>query len=59
VTASVAANHGKNIDEGTTTPVSISKSDRVAVADPREAQTLRPATTKEASDILIDCRNQF
>jgi hypothetical protein len=31
----------------------------VAVAESPETETLTPATTSEASDILIDCRNRF
>jgi hypothetical protein len=61
VTHSAAVGEGKKIDEGTVMPLleSNSKSDPVAVADPRETQSLTPATTKEASDILINCRNEF
>jgi hypothetical protein len=34
-----------------------SKTDPVAVADPPEKRNLTPATTKEVSDILTNCRN--
>jgi hypothetical protein len=59
VTPSAVAGEGKKIDEGAMMPLleSNSKSDHVAVADPRETQNLTPATTKEACDSLINCRN--
>jgi hypothetical protein len=58
---SAAAGEGKKIDEGTRMPPPEpnSNSDAVAVADPRETQSLTLATTKEASDILIKYRNWF
>jgi hypothetical protein len=59
VTPSAAAGEGKKTDEGAMMPLleSNSKSDPVTVADPRETQSLTPATTNEVSDILINCRN--
>jgi hypothetical protein len=34
-----------------------SKTDPVAFADPPETRNVTPATTKEVSDILTNCRN--
>jgi hypothetical protein len=58
---SAAAGEGKKIDEGVMTPLleSNSKSNPVAVADPRETQSLTPATTTEAFGIMKKCRNEF
>jgi hypothetical protein len=58
---SAATGEGKKTDEGTVMPrpEPNSKSDPVAVADPPETETLTLATTKEASDILTNCRNGF
>jgi hypothetical protein len=55
------AGEGKKIEEEMTMlpPEINSKSDPVAIVDPLEMQSLTPATTKEASDILINCRNGF
>jgi hypothetical protein len=52
---SAAAGEGQKTDEGTMMPPPEpnSKSDPVAVTDPRETQSLTPATTKEASDTAI------
>jgi hypothetical protein len=60
LTHSVAVSDGTKREEGTVmrTPPNF-KSDAVAVADPRQTQRLTPATTKEASDILTNCRNWF
>jgi hypothetical protein len=49
----------KQIEEGTLVRPPNSKSDLVAVADPRETQNRTPATTKETSDILTNCRSRF
>jgi hypothetical protein len=61
VTLPTAAREAKKKDEGTRMPQPElnSKSDPVAVADPRETQSLTPATTNTSSDILINCRNWF
>jgi hypothetical protein len=58
---STAAGEGKKTDEGTMMPPPEpnSKYDPVAATDPRETQSLTPATTKDAFDILINCRNWF
>jgi hypothetical protein len=58
VTHSATAGEGKKTDEGTMIPPPEPNfiSDPVAVADPREAQSLTPATIKKASDILTNCR---
>jgi hypothetical protein len=59
VTASVPASQGEKTDEGTMMLKSTPESNPVAVAELPETQTLTPATTKEATDILINCRNRF
>jgi hypothetical protein len=61
VTLSAATREGKKTDEGTmmSPPEPNSQSDAVAIADPLETRSLTPATTKEASDILTNCRNLF
>jgi hypothetical protein len=58
---SVAGGEGKKNDEGTMIPEPEvnSKSDTVAVGDPREKPILTAATTREAFDTPINCRNQF
>jgi hypothetical protein len=57
VTPTAAAGEGKKTDEGTMRPPT--ESDSVAAADPRETQSLTPATTEEASDIMIYDRTGF
>jgi hypothetical protein len=61
VTHSAAVGEGKKIDEGTMIPLSEheSESDPVAVPDPRETRNPTPVATKDASDILINCRKLF
>jgi hypothetical protein len=59
VMASVPASEGKKTDEGTMMLPSTAESNPATVAAPPKTQTLTPATTKEASDILIKCRNRF
>jgi hypothetical protein len=59
VTTSVPASQGKKTDEGTMMSTSTAKSNPATVAEWPETQILTPATTKEASDILINCRNKF
>jgi hypothetical protein len=59
VTASVTASEGKKTDEGTMMLPSTAEYNPATVAESPETQTLTPATTKEASDILINCRNRF
>jgi hypothetical protein len=56
VTASVLASKGKKTDEGTMMLPSEPKSNPATVAESPETQTLTPATTKEASDILINSK---
>jgi hypothetical protein len=60
LTPSAAAGEGKKTHDGTmmTPPEPKPKSDLVAVTDPGETERVTPATTKEVSDILINCRNQ-
>jgi hypothetical protein len=55
VTSNVAASEGKNSDEGTMIwPFEHeSESNPVAAADPPETQSLTPAMTKGAPDLLI------
>jgi hypothetical protein len=59
VTLSATVGEGKKIDDGTMmpTPEPDSNSNPVAVADPRETQSLTPATTNEASDIMTNGRD--
>jgi hypothetical protein len=59
VTPSVAASEGKKTDEGTMMWPREPEPNAVAVVDPSEAQTLMHATTKEASDILTNCKISF
>jgi hypothetical protein len=59
VTDSVLASEGKKTDEGTMMFSSQHKSNPATVAESPETRTLTPATTKEASDILINCRKKF
>jgi hypothetical protein len=63
VTSSVAIREGKKTEEGTmmspSEHESESESNLTVIIDPPETQSLTPATTKEASDILINCRNWF
>jgi hypothetical protein len=61
VTHSATAGERKKLDEGTMmAPLElIYESDPMAVADPRETQSLMPATTKDASDIQMNRRNRF
>jgi hypothetical protein len=61
LTPRAAAGERRKIDEGAMrSPAEPnSKSDLPAVTDPRETQSLTPATTKDASNILIHCRNRF
>jgi hypothetical protein len=56
VTDSVSASEGKKTVEGTMMLPSEPKSNPAAVTESPETQTLTPATTKEASDILIHCK---
>jgi hypothetical protein len=56
VTRSVADSEGKKTDDGTMTQPPEPKPNPMAVADPPEAQTSTPATTKRASDILVNWR---
>jgi hypothetical protein len=57
VTTSAAAGERKKTHEGRMMPPPDCRSDPVAVGDPLETQTVTPATTKEPSDILMNCRN--
>jgi hypothetical protein len=59
VTVSVADSDGKKTDEGTMMWRPEPSSNSVAFADPPEVQTLTPATTEEASDILINCKMYY
>jgi hypothetical protein len=59
VMASVPTSEGKKTDEGTMTLPSTAESNPVTVVESPETQTLTPATTKEISDMLINCRNKF
>jgi hypothetical protein len=59
VTHSVADSEGKRRDEGTMIQPPEPKPNRVIVADPPEAQTSTPATTKLASDILVNWKISF
>jgi hypothetical protein len=61
VTHSAAVGEGEKIDEGTMMLPSEQEfeSDPVAVADPRETQNPTRAATKDASNILINCRGEF
>jgi hypothetical protein len=58
VTASPLARQGKKTDEGTMMSPA-PKSNLAAVAVWPEMQILTPATTKKASDILINSRIEF
>jgi hypothetical protein len=53
-----AAGHGKKAYGGTMTWLSALKSNP-AVAKSPETQTLMPATTAEAPDILMNCKTKF
>jgi hypothetical protein len=59
VRRSVADSEGKKSDEGTVMQRSEPKPNWMALADPPEAHTLRPATTKRASDILANWKISF
>jgi hypothetical protein len=59
VTSSVPARQGKKTDEGTMMLSSAHESNPSAVVEPPQMQILMPATTKEASDILINCKTEF
>jgi hypothetical protein len=54
VTDSVTAGEGRKTDEGTMMLPSPHVSNPAAVAESPQTRTLTPATTKEASDILIN-----
>jgi predicted aconitase len=51
-TCSAAASEGKKTEEGTM--MSWPESNTVAVANPPEEQTMTPATTERASDIMTN-----
>jgi hypothetical protein len=53
VTAGVTAGQGKKTDEGTTMLPSAHESNPAVAAESPQTRTLTPATTKDASDILI------
>jgi hypothetical protein len=59
VTLSVPARQGKKTDEGTMMLPSAHESNPSAIAEPPQLQILPPATTKESSDILINCKTEF
>jgi hypothetical protein len=59
VTPNVAASRGKRTTEGRMMWRPELKPNPMAVADPPEAQTSTPATTKRASDILTNCAILF
>jgi hypothetical protein len=50
-TRSVAASEGKKTEKGTMTSLPEPEANLVTVADPPEAKTSTPATTKQSSDI--------
>jgi hypothetical protein len=54
VTSSVTARQGKKTAEGTIMLPSAHESNLAAVAESPQTQILTPATTKEASDVLIN-----
>jgi hypothetical protein len=56
VTLSFAVRDGKKTDAGTMMLWSELESNQATVAESPETQTLMPATTKEASDILMNCK---
>jgi hypothetical protein len=56
VIAILPTRQGKKSDEGTMMLPPTPKFNPAAVADSPQAQTLTPATTKKASDILINCK---
>jgi hypothetical protein len=55
----VAARKGKKTEEGTMMWPLRAESSPMAIADSPEAQTLTPATTKEGSDIVRNCKPLF
>jgi hypothetical protein len=59
MTSSVAASEGKKTEEGMTMSTPEPPSNSVALADPLEARNLTPATTKEAADIVTNCKTQY
>jgi hypothetical protein len=59
VTASVPASQGKKTDEGTMMLPSTPESNPAAVPESPETQIPTPATTKDASDILINWKIEF
>jgi hypothetical protein len=59
VTFSVPTSHGKKTDEGTIMLPSTPESNQTTVAESPKTQTLTPAMTNEASDILIKCVIKF
>jgi hypothetical protein len=56
VTASLSARQGKKTDDETMMLPPAPKFNPAAVAVWPKTQTLMPATTEEASDILINCK---
>jgi hypothetical protein len=59
VTTSLPARQGKKTDEGTMMLPPATKFNSTAVAVWPKTQTLTPATTEKASDILINCKIEF
>jgi hypothetical protein len=59
MTLSVADSDGTKTEEGTMMSHLEGSANPAAVADPCETRNSTPATTKEGSDILINCRNCF
>jgi hypothetical protein len=59
LTRTVVVSEGLKAENGTIMLALECRTKLVTVADPREIQSLTPATTKEASDVLINWMNCY